>query len=153
MNFTTFQLPWYVSRNMRRFRLIRNAFEIFEFYSHVLGGDFMSQGCDAMMFFQHAKICNEIEDVRQAAMTAGEFFLEILKMPDLTCALSLPGDEEDKTHRLEPLSKIYNDMRSHSAIEYVPSSCFDKTVQQYLMSPSNHFQLSLRVKGEAAGSI
>ena len=149
LEFNKFQLPSYILGTMRRFRLLRKVFEQFEASSQIYGESLMLQGCTRQLFMQYPDFCKSIHDVRNAAFTAGNFFVDLLKTPDLTCALSLPTDEENKTAQLVPLNEIYQTMRWVSPMTYVPRSCFDETIQDYLNSSRNHLQQPFKVKGEA----
>ena len=150
IDFTTWQLPLYVSRTMRRFRATRKIYEMFELYSSIFGAEFMNQGCSQMELVLYPQVCTDINNVRDASLIVGNFFLDILKTPDLTCALALPSDQENKTVRLLRLADIYDQMSSQQVdIQHVPMSCFDPEVKNYLASPSNYLRMSFNVKGEA----
>ena len=149
MDFTTAQLSRYVSGTMRQFRAMRKIYEVFELYSRLLGSQFMLQGCGKQVLAMYPQYCFDINNIRDASLIVGNFFINILKTPDHTCALSLPSDQEKKTVEFVRLADIYNRMKIFMKVDGVPRSCFDPLVQSYLAAPSNYLRRSLRVKGEA----
>ena len=149
LDFNTYQLPYYIVRNMRIFRSMRKIHEMFELYASFFGTEFMLQGCSLLQLIQFPEMCMNINNTRDATFIVGNFFLNILKTPDLTCSLSQPLDENNKTVALVSLKKIYDEMRWQTDMRDVPKSCFDPLVQSYLANPSNHFSIPFVVKGEA----
>ena len=147
LDFNAKQLPWYILSNLRRFRSMRGIYEMFAQYAQVYGASFMAQGCDQHLSAQLPKQCAGINDVRDAALVAGNFFLDILKTPDLTCALSLPNDPKNQTVALVRLIDIYNKMSW--TMDHVPSTCFDPQVQNYFSNPVSSVNIPHKVKGEA----
>ena len=102
LNFSSFQLPGYIFRNMRSFRSMREMYEIYEIYETILGPTLMLHGCSTELLALFPQVCTNINDVRKAAILAGGFFLRILKTPDLTCALDLPKGRRIKPNVLSP---------------------------------------------------
>ena len=149
MDFTSPQLPQYISETMRQFRTIRKIYKMFELYANSFGFRFMIMGCSQQALAMYPRHCSNINNIRDASLIAGNFFLDILKTPDHTCALSAPFDDTKKTVTFARLVDIYNQMKRLTRLNHVPSSCFDPFVQSYLATSSNYLKRSLRVKGEA----
>jgi hypothetical protein len=82
------------------------------------------------MMAQYA-ICTSINDIRDAAKIAGNFFLTVLKTPDFTCAVADPA-KPNEIIDTKLMKDIFDDLRFD--LNYVPSSCFDPVVQAELAS-------------------
>jgi hypothetical protein len=114
---------------MGLFERIRDMFEEWEFFGTFFGNDFMAQGCSPADAAQYP-ICGQINDRRDAAQKAGNFFITVLKTPDHLCAV-LTEDEEGnqvvKTHRFR---EIYQDHFQFDDITRndFPMSCFDPRI-------------------------
>ena len=147
LDFNAKQLPWYISSNLRRFRSMRNIYGMFSYYAQFYGAAFMARGCSRYLSAQLPRQCANINDVRDAALVAGNFFLDILKTPDLTCALSLPNDAKNRTVALVRLVDVYHKMGW--TMDHVPSTCFDPQIQNYFSNPISRFDTPRKVKGEA----
>ena len=149
LNFTTFQLPIYILRNMRQFIAMRKIYEVFERFAGIYGAPFMEQGCTPELLAQlPPEWCASIGDIRDATLIVGNFFLDILKTPNLTCAVTHAGGQKNKTADFLALEDIYEAMKWRGPTDDIPTSCFDTAIQDYLADPSNHLQKSFKVKGE-----
>ena len=147
--FSSDQLPRYILRNMWGFRAMKEIHETFELYAEFYGKTRMTQGCQFIELLQFPQVCLKINDIRNATVIVGNLLLEILKTPDLTCALRSKSDQENETDIFLSLRDIYKKMKLRGEINHVPSTCFDPTVQRYLARPSNHLGASFSIKGEA----
>ncbi|MCY4644237.1 MAG: zinc-dependent metalloprotease [Bacteriovoracales bacterium] len=151
-DFTSHQLPKYISKTMNLFKSMRSIYEVYELYGDILGKEFIELGCPKEQAKRYAESCEIVNDTREATLTIGNFFLDLLKTPDHTCALSFftGGKKEGKTAAFVPLRGIYEGMKMAGYGDDVPKSCFDPSVQSYLASPfENHYRESFRVKGES----
>ena len=147
LDFNAKQLPRYILSNLRRFRSMRGIYEMFAHYAQVYGASFMAQGCGQHLSAQLPRQCADINDVRDASLVAGNFFLDILKTPDMTCALSLPNDPKNRTVALVRLIDVYNKMSW--TMDHVPRTCFDPQIQHYFSNPISSVNIPHKVKGEA----
>ena len=122
------------------FRSARLVYEEYEFFESIFGKALMEQGCTPEMIAQYP-ICKDINDRKDAALLVGKMFLDILKTPDLTCAVA---DESapTETKKLVKLVEIYKEKLQYN-LSYVPTSCFDENVV------AAFFEDKLIVKGEA----
>lgn len=149
-NFKTYQLPRYISKTIRHFRLMRKIYEEYEFYASIYGENIMANGCHDQMAHMDPNMCAIAADVSSAVMIVGNFFLDLLKTPEHLCSL-IPADEDEKEVEMLviPLRGLYYRMAHRTLESYVPKSCFDTPVQEYLADPSNPLRRSFKVKGEA----
>ena len=129
LEFTDYGTDSHVGGTEYRFKRMRMIYETFEFFSSIFGPGLMEQGCGEADLAQY-KICTTINEVRDSARIAGDFFLTVLKTPDFTCAVADLNDENKEVIDFMKMKDIFDDLRFD--IEYVPSSCFDPVVQQYL---------------------
>jgi len=116
----------YLVSRFREFKAIRNFLDDFEFFASIFGMDIMNAGCSP----QEEKIippCKGINDRKNAAEIAGNFFLEVLKTPEHICLVK----EGEKDPTTESLKSIYDDIQfGHPG--FVPSSCFDQPIKDAL---------------------
>lgn len=113
--------------NMRHFENIRDLFEDWEFYADIFGQDLLVQGCGPEDLARYP-VCKDINDRKEAAELAGQFFLNVLKTPDHTC-LVIDKDDNTKTTHVN-LREFYEDEMQYDYRydNYIPKSCFEKPV-------------------------
>jgi hypothetical protein len=123
---------------MRYFENIRNLFEEWEFFAEIFGQDTLVQGCGPEELALYP-LCKEINDRRDAAVLAGEFFLNVLKTPDHTC-LVIDNDERSKRTPIN-LRDFYEDEMQYDYRynNYIPKSCFEKPVIDKIDEVHNGF--------------
>lgn len=124
--------------NMRYFEKVRDLFEEWEFFVDIFGQDMMVQGCSPRDLARFP-VCKQINDRRDAAILAGEFFLNILKTPDHTC---LVIDKDDRSKRTPiNLQEFYEEeiQRDYRYNNYIPKSCFEKPVIDKVDEVHNSF--------------
>lgn len=119
-------LGGYAIARFHEFNRIRGIFEEWEFFASIFGPDLMAQGCGPEELKLYP-ICKDINERRDSVKIAGDFFLRVLKMPDLTCALA-KADEPTKVVELRTLYDIYDDVKF--SIDYVTKTCFDPAVKK-----------------------
>ena len=112
-----------------RFKRMRLIYETFETYSSIFGQGQMEQGCTPEMLAQFP-VCETINDLKEAAKIAGNFFMTILKTPDFSCAVADPA-KPNEIIDVKFMKDIYKNLRFE--LNYVPSSCFDPNVQAELL--------------------
>jgi len=129
-----------VSSRNNMFKSARLVYEEYEFFEGIFGNTIMEQGCTPEMLAQYP-ICKDINDRIEATLIVGKMFLDILKTPDLTCAVAEIANP-DETSKLVKLVDIYNEKLRY-ALDYVPTSCFDQNIV------SAFAQDNLIVRGQA----
>ncbi|MBL6989207.1 MAG: zinc-dependent metalloprotease [Bacteriovoracaceae bacterium] len=133
--FSAMHIGSYASRIYRNFKSLRMIFEDFETFASMFGQELMEQGCGPADMAQYPDLCTMINDRRDSAKLAGQFFIDVLKMPDHICAVAeIPAPDAGPTppsiKEFRPLQTIYNDVKYE--IDYVPTSCFDPAVKAEL---------------------
>ncbi len=148
-NFSTYDIIDYVSYNMGQFRRMRKVYEMFELYQGFFGAEFMEEGCsdDLLKDPQYTEVCTDINQIRDGALIAGNFFLDILKTPDVTCA-AISAMNPTQTQYLS-LAEIFEEAKWRLNLVDVPKTCFDPAIMSYLADPQNMFQMPFVVTGEA----
>lgn len=88
----------------------------------------------ADVFGPNAWFCNDyIDDAIKAVDLAGEFFLDLIKMPDHICAL-VKDSNPNQVVEYRKLADIYNQIKGD--IDTVPMSCFAEPVKQHISKES-----------------
>jgi hypothetical protein len=128
-DFTSYGLQGYLFARHREFSAIRQIYEEFERFQNIFGLDLMVSGCsaDQLKDPQYTSICTMVNDRRDAALLVGQFFVDILKTPDHICLVQTEATPKPKME-LVKLNKLYEDVQY--TIDYVPSTCFDKAIQE-----------------------
>lgn len=126
--FNTFGIVDYLIRRYREFASLRDIFEDYERFVTFLGADIMNSGCSEVQAQDPANknICDMIKDRIDSVKIVGDFFIEILKTPDHTCALA-KKDAPKTIVKLEKLSKAFEAVQY--TINEIPKSCFDKVLK------------------------
>lgn len=124
--FKTTDLDEYVVARYREFGTIRDIFEMYDLYAQYLGRDTMDQECSVAQIKTN-KIC----EINEAVKVIGDFFINIIKTPDLTCALGAEGNATvvTKLVKLADLQDELNDSLPKG--QYMVSSCFDPIVAKH----------------------
>ncbi len=125
-DFTEWGTAQAISSRNSMFKAARAIYEEYEFYESIFGQDVMEAGCSPEELAKYP-ICKEINDKHDAIKLVGKFFLDILKTPDLSCALA-KKESADKLEKVVTLASLYNDSLKYE-LTYVPSSCFDPNVK------------------------
>ncbi len=138
--FSTYDIISAVGGSNWRFRRARMLFEDYETYADIFGAQLMEVGCSDEQVAQYP-VCVTINDLRDAVATVSNKFIEIIKTPDLSCALA-STEAPDETVEVVKLRPIYESELRYN-MSYIPTSCFDENVKAYFL------QNSKVVKGEA----
>lgn len=142
-NFSVTGLERYIGRQQFWMMRLRKIYELYELYE-TFYGDLVAQGCSPDLTAQYPNVCNDINDIKDATIISGEYFLSILKTPDLNCAVQAGPQAPIEWIRL---AEIY-DEGQYSGIDDVPRNCFEPAVKEYMADPSNHLRRPLVVVGE-----
>jgi hypothetical protein len=128
--FSTNGIGGYIVARYNEFGNIRNSVEDFEFFMTFFGKETMENGCSKEQETQWAanEYCSWIASRRQAVLETADFFLEILKTPDHTCALAAV-DKPTEVIALVDLKMLFE--RSGTSKEII-TTCFDADVQKFL---------------------
>ncbi|MBF0301255.1 MAG: zinc-dependent metalloprotease, partial [Oligoflexia bacterium] len=113
----------------RMFYKARMIFEMFEIASSMYGKNKMNNGCNSSERENHSA-CKFIEDIRASSMVISKLFLEILKMPDLTCLVKNKTEASDDKTTLMPLRAFFYGNNLQTQMDHVPTSCFDTKILQ-----------------------
>ncbi|HAZ12455.1 MAG: hypothetical protein A2X86_16855 [Bdellovibrionales bacterium GWA2_49_15] len=127
--FSTYGIANYLMWKAQEFKSMRQVFEEAETFGAIFGHDTMSSGCSPAEVAKYP-ICKEINDRRDASKLIGEFFMEVLKTPDLTCALA-KADEPTKIVEFRPFLSIFNKMKYNTEKTLI-TSCFDADIKDSL---------------------
>ncbi|MBI2522083.1 MAG: zinc-dependent metalloprotease [Bdellovibrio sp.] len=127
--FSTYGIANYLMWKAQEFKSMRRVFEESEAFGAIFGHETMSVGCSPDELAKYP-ICKEINDRRDATKLVGEFFIEVLKTPDLTCALA-KAEEPTKIVELRPFLSIYNKMKYNTEKTLI-TSCFDADIKDSL---------------------
>lgn len=145
-DFSTTGIGEYIVGRYNEFGRIRNAVEDFEFFMQFFGQETMENGCskEQLEQWKDQEYCEWISNRRQAVLDTADFFLEILKTPDHTCAIALKSNPTEVVafYKLKMLFE-----RSSSTKEIV-TTCFDEDVKKFLATAGGPEQ-ELIVVGEA----
>ncbi|MBF0361919.1 MAG: hypothetical protein HQK49_12960 [Oligoflexia bacterium] len=130
-----------ILNSTRMFFKARMIFELYEIASTIFGKKKMAYGCSDDEREKNPN-CKMIEDIRGASMLIAKMFLEIIKMPDLTCLVQPMRDKSDGkpegNHEGKPeekpkqvsLREFFYGNRLSSEMDHVPTSCFDPKIMQ-----------------------
>ncbi len=124
----TFQaegLGGYAIARYNEFNRIRGIFEEWEFFAGIFGEELMVQGCGPAEVKLYP-ICKDINERRDSVLIAGDFFLNILKTPDHTCALA-KAEAPEVVVESKTLFSIYDDIKFTT--DHVTKTCFDQAVK------------------------
>ncbi|MCF8060152.1 MAG: zinc-dependent metalloprotease [Bacteriovoracaceae bacterium] len=124
-DFSAYDLPAYIFGRRNEFLRIRDIMEEYEFFAEIFGPGLMAQGCSPDEVKQFP-VCKMINDRRDSVAVVGDFFMEIMAMPDHLCALAKP-EEPNVIVEYRKLGEIYDDIKFD--LNYVPTSCFDPAVK------------------------
>ena len=130
--FSSYDDDMYFISRYREFFQTRDILEDYEFYAGIFGKQTMVTGCSTQEEAQYP-ICKQIRDRINAVNLVGDFFLEVLKTPELICAVA----KEDKPKvvvEYKKLIDIYNDIKWGIRAEkkYSVTTCFDESVKKKL---------------------
>ncbi len=129
--FNTYGLPSYVQSRYSEFAFVRDLIEDYEVYAQFFPKEIMENGCSPAQTAQNA-VCKDINDRRDALLMAGDFFIEILKTPDLICAVA-KKDDDKKIVEFKKLQGIYDSVK-YSIDKHLITSCFDEEVKKHLLA-------------------
>ncbi|MBF0360510.1 MAG: zinc-dependent metalloprotease [Oligoflexia bacterium] len=120
------------------FKKLRSIFENSERLINMFGVGLFSKGCSPQeMEKENLKnFCKMLHDQRDSSLMIANFFMDVLKTPDLICALSKKGDDSNKIAKVVKLYDIFNEDLKYS-MKYVPRSCFDPEVRKYFDEMTN----------------
>ncbi|MEK6625186.1 MAG: zinc-dependent metalloprotease, partial [Bdellovibrionota bacterium] len=128
-DFSTYGIANYLMWKAQEFKRMRQIFEESELFGTIFDHETMSVGCSPDELAKYP-ICKEINDRRDATKLIGEFFLEVIKTPDLTCALA-KADQPTKIAELRPFLTIYNKMKYNTEKKLI-TSCFYPDIKDSL---------------------
>ena len=90
--------------------------------------------CDVTAAEERSSLC----DTYEAALTAADFFLDIMTRPDMVCELEDHSSDRPVSYRFVTLSDLWkNEYWSMSSERDVPLSCFDQELVETLARPSS----------------
>ncbi len=130
--FRTYGIWGSVAARNSMFRKARVVLELFELYVTFYGIERMSVGCSATETAQISG-CAGINDVTHSVQMIGKLFLDILKTPDLLCAVGA-GNDVTKVDETFKLVDFYEEnMRYGAYPKEIPKSCFDQSVKKAVL--------------------
>ena len=127
--FTEYGMAQAVASRNNMFKSARLVYEEYEFYESIFGTEIMEQGCTAEIMTKYPYVknsCEAINDKKLAVETIGKMFLDILKTPDLSCAVAKTDAPKVFIENVKLYDLYQNDLRY--SLDYVPTSCFDPNV-------------------------
>lgn len=127
-SFTAFEETSYFIARYKEFFKLRDMLEDYEFYTQFYSPGLMENGCNASDLKKYPAVCARIQDRSEAVKIVGDFFIEILKTPDLICAVA-KKDEPKVVASYKRLADIYDDIK-YSIDQHVITSCFDENVKK-----------------------
>ena len=118
---------------------------IFEFYERIREsrGEIVEKGCTPQEA-QNDPNCAFYKDLKEATLTAANYFIEQIKTPDLTCGVSIIGQPQAGIDWL-PMKRIAELAR----LDFVPRDCNDPKLVN-LLADKYESGLSVGVKVEAS---
>lgn len=133
LRFKSTDLDWYAISRYREFGKIRDIMELYDLYSKFVGQDVVTkvESCD------ESEVATDIVcELNESLKTVANMFLDILKTPDLTCAVGEAGDEQNapKVKRLVKMTEIMEERSVSSELRknnHFLESCFDPMVKDY----------------------
>ena len=126
-NFKSYNLPGYVWYRARTFFNIRRALGRFFQMANYVGMNQMKNGCAPS---NPNPVCELINDRKVAADLAGNFFMDILVTPDLSCALA-KNATPNTLETIAPFATIYESVKI-SANDKLITSCFHPEIKGFL---------------------
>jgi hypothetical protein len=126
LNFSANDMAGYIIGRYREFGQIRDIMEDYEFFAGIFGKEVMSNGCGPAELEKYP-VCKQINDRVEAVEIVGDFFIDILKTPDHTCALA-KAEEPNKIVELRTLTTIYDKIK-YGISKYVVTNCFEEEVK------------------------
>ena len=105
--FSAFNLPSYINYKAFLMREIRSVLSRYFWYLNTFGSTAMNGACPEDKF----PLCVELNDTYRATKLAGDFFLEVISMPDKTCAIFKNNEIdfrsfEELSYGIQDLSKV-----------------------------------------------
>lgn len=141
--------------NMRLFENIRDVFEDWEFFTTFFDEGLMAQGCNDQQLNNpaSANICRQINDRRDAALIAGQFFINVIKTPDHTCAILKDNGADGELMTISFKQLYEGNMQFNAAFQNsFPESCFDPRVVELVRTgfslPNQQEQITGRIVAE-----
>lgn len=128
LNFSANDMDSYIISRFRGFAQTRDLLEDAERFLEAFGVGVLINGCSAEETAKYW-FCDMINDQKAAIDTIGEHFINILKTPDLTCALA-NKDEPTKIIKLEKLYDVYDNIK-YSIKKNLVTTCFDDEVKAH----------------------
>ena len=138
-SFNIGKLPAYFWHRNREFSKIREIYEALEeeivkhlSFNGLRNASFIEKNNSFKILIKKCKrdlkkrYCKRINDLMEATKMAGEFFLNIIKAPPLSCLVSNFGEDKDES----VIYKLRDIYYSENFID-APKSCFDNRVIKY----------------------
>ena len=117
----------YVAARYNEFFYIRDLMEDYEFFAGIYGKETMANGCSADELAKYPGACKPINDRKEAIEAVADFFVEVLKTPDLLCAVA-NKDQPNTIVEYKKLSEVYDDIK-YSMNGFNVKSCFNQNVK------------------------
>jgi hypothetical protein len=124
--FSKYGIGGYVAARSSEFKRIYKSFTEFKILASIVGQELMEQGCPPEAVSKYP-FCTYINDRRDAMKVAANFFVDVLKTPNKTCAI-FDTTKSIPTVSYKTFSEIYSKLRS-SSDNSVITSCFDKQLE------------------------
>ncbi len=124
--FSKYEIGGYVSARSSEFKRIYRSFTEFKVLASIVGQELMEQGCPPEAVSKYP-FCTYINDRRDAMKVAADFFVDVIKTPNKTCAV-FDTNNTTPSVSYKTFTEIYSKLRS-SSDESVITSCFDKRLE------------------------
>jgi hypothetical protein len=128
LDFSANDMDSYIVSRYRGFAQTRDLLEDAERFLEAFGPGVLIDGCsqeETMVYW----FCDMVNDHKAAIDTIGDHFINILKTPDLTCAIA-HKDSPKKIIKLEKMYDIYNSIK-YDIKKHLVTSCFDDEVKAH----------------------
>jgi hypothetical protein len=125
--FKTGDLDYYAQRKFSQFQTMRDIFEMYDLYAQFIGQDALNVKCSPKDVSS-----NFVCEINESVKVIGDFFLDLIKTPDLTCAVA---DKLSPTvvTSLVKMAKVNEDVKTSDLAEgkYILTNCFEPEVKEY----------------------
>jgi hypothetical protein len=128
-NFSAYGEGGYIEARYNEFFYMRDIVEDYEFFASVYGKETMINGCSPEELAKYPA-CQEIQDRINSIELVGDFFIEVLKTPDLLCAVANKANP-NVIVEYKKLADIYDTIK-YRIDQYIVTSCFDQNVKDHI---------------------
>jgi len=128
LDFSANDMDSYIISRFRGFAQTRDLLEDAERFLESFGVGILVNGCSPEETAKYW-FCGMVNDQKAAIDTIGNHFIDILKTPDLTCAIA-HKDSPSKIIKLEKMYDVYNSIK-YDIKKNLVTTCFDTEVKSY----------------------